>query len=252
MFLALQSENALYAQTHIMQIKIYAEPDFLEGERWDRLAAMTITEKIRAIRVANGWTQQQFAEAMNVAQSTVNRWLAGAEPEGHRRDAINEAYEQIVGSAPRPDSRSRISVMGYIGAGAEVEPDFEQVPPEGLEEIEIPFPLPPGMIGFRVRGSSMLPVYKDGTVVVVWREQKKPVAAFFGEEAAVRTSDGRRFIKTIMRGRGDTVNLISWNADPIENVRLDWVGEIFAVLPAASLRGVVRAPDPVADERKAI
>ena len=201
---------------------------------------MTIAEKIRAIRAANGWTQQQFAEALNVAQSTVNRWLAGAEPEGHRRDAINEAWEHVVGSGPRPDGGSRIRVMGYLGAGAEVEPDFEQVPPEGLEEIDIPFPLPPGMIGFSVRGDSMLPVYKDGTVVVVWREQKKPVSAFFGEEAAVRTSDGRRFIKTIMRGRGDTVNLISWNAGPIENVRLDWIGEIFAVLPPASLRSAAR------------
>ena len=143
-------------------------------------------------------------------------------------------------------------VLCYLGAGAEVEPDFEQVPPEGLEEIEIPFPLPPGMIGFRVRGASMLPVYKDGTVVVVWRDQKKPVSAFFGEEAAVRTSDGRRFIKTIMRGRGDTVNLISWNAGPIENVRLDWVGEIFAVLPAASLRSSARAADAADGERKAV
>jgi repressor LexA len=194
---------------------------------------MMIADKIRAIRGANGWTQQQFAEAMNVAQSTVNRWLAGAEPEGHRRDAINEAFEPSVGS------------------GAEVEPDFEQVPPEGLEEIEIPFALPPGMIGFRVRGSSMLPVYKDGTVVVVWRDQKKPVSAFFGEEAAVRTSDGRRFIKTIMRGRGDTVNLISWNAGPIENVRLDWIGEIFAVLPPASLRSAARQAEALPARRKA-
>jgi repressor LexA len=212
---------------------------------------MMIADKIRAIRGANGWTQQQFAEAMNVAQSTVNRWLAGAEPEGHRRDAINEAFEQIVGSGPKADGVSRIAVMGYLGAGAEVEPDFEQVPPEGLEEIEIPFALPPGMVGFRVRGSSMLPVYKDGTVVVVWRDQKKPVSAFFGEEAAVRTSDGRRFIKTIMRGRGDTVNLISWNAGPIENVRLDWIGEIFAVLPPASLRSAARQAEALPARRKA-
>ena len=204
---------------------------------------MNIADKIRVIRDANGWTQQQLAEAMGVAQSTVNRWLSGSEPEGHRRDAINATYEQIVGSAPLSRGGSVIAIVGYLGAGAAVDPDFEQVPPEGLEQIEIPFALPGDMIGFRVRGTSMLPVFKDGTVLVVWREQKKPITAFFGEEAAVRTSDGRRFIKTIMRGQGDTVNLLSWNAAPIESVRLDWIGEIFAVLPPSSLRGPGRRAD---------
>jgi transcriptional regulator with XRE-family HTH domain len=198
--------------------------------------AMTITDKIRAIMRANGWTQQQFAEAMGVAQSTVNRWLTGSEPEGHRRDRIVETYEQIVQGGPQARTGWIIPVMGYLGAGAAVEPDFEQVPPEGLDQVELPFPLPAEMIGFRVRGSSMLPVYKDGTIIVVFRDQKKPLEAFYGEEAAVRTADGRRFIKTIMRGQGDVVNLFSWNAPPIESVRLEWIGEIFAVLPPAVFR----------------
>lgn len=55
--------------------------------------------------------------------------------------------------------------------------------------------------------------------------------------SGVRTSDGRRFIKTIMRG-ADGVNLMSWNAAPIEDVKLEWIGEIFAVLPRQALRHV--------------
>ncbi|TIP70342.1 MAG: hypothetical protein E5X53_28265 [Mesorhizobium sp.] len=62
---------------------------------------------------------------------------------------------------------------------------------------------------------------------------------FFGEDAAVRTAEGRRFIKTIMRGESG-VNLISWNAAPIENVRLEWIGEIFAALPPSAVRQVAR------------
>ncbi|WP_315975662.1 XRE family transcriptional regulator [Phyllobacterium sp. A18/5-2] len=65
-----------------------------------------------------------------------------------------------------------VPVMGYLGAGAEVEPDYEQVPPEGIDHVEIPFPLPDEMIAFKVRGDSMLPVFKDGAVIVVYREQK--------------------------------------------------------------------------------
>ncbi len=83
----------------------------------------------------------------------------------------------------------------------------------------------------------MLPVFKDGAIIVVYREQKRPLEAFYGEEAAVRTRDGRRFIKTIMRGP-DGVNLFSWNAPPIENVSLEWIGEIFAIIPPLAMKKV--------------
>lgn len=134
------------------------------------------------------------------------------------------------------DAHTQVPVMGFLGAGAVVEPDYEQVPEEGLDTVDLPFPLPAEMIAFRVRGDSMLPAYKDGHIIVVYKEPTKPVEAFFGEEAAVLTSDGRRFIKTIMRGQGGTVNLYSWNAQPIENVALAWIGEIFAAFPQSAVR----------------
>jgi phage repressor protein C with HTH and peptisase S24 domain len=124
-----------------------------------------------------------------------------------------------------------VPLMGYMGAGAEIMPDFEQVPPEGLDQFEMPFDIPADLIAFQVRGDSMLPVYHDGHVVFVYREQTRPLEAFFGRDAAVRTSDGRRFIKTV---------LMSFNAKPIENVRLEWIGEVFATFPPGALRKVER------------
>lgn len=198
-----------------------------------------IADKIRAIMAATGKTQMQLAEDLNVSQSTVNRWLGTAEPEGHRRDAINELYEAIVQKQHAAGEGTLIPLMGFIGAGAEIMPEFEQVPPDGIDHVNVPFPLPAEMIAFQVRGDSMLPVYKDGHVIVCFREQKRPVEAFYGEDAAVRTSDGRRFIKTIMRGNPG-VNLMSWNAAPIENVGLEWIGEIFATLPRNALKSIER------------
>ncbi|MGC0319623.1 hypothetical protein ABIG06_000252 [Bradyrhizobium sp. USDA 326] len=32
-------------------------------------------------------------------------------------------------------------IMGRVGAGAVIEPDYEQVPPEGLGDITLPFPI---------------------------------------------------------------------------------------------------------------
>lgn len=133
-----------------------------------------------------------------------------------------------------------VPLMGFIGAGAEIEPDFEQVPPDGLDQVSVPFPVPADMIAFGVRGDSMLPVYKDGAVVIVYREQQRPLSTFFGEDAAVRTASGRRFIKTIMRGSDGLVNLFSWNAAPIENQHIEWIGEIFAVLPPRGLKKVAK------------
>lgn len=136
---------------------------------------------------------------------------------------------------------SSVPLMGYVGAGAEVEPDFEQVPEAGLDQISVPFPLPADMIALQVRGNSMLPQFRDGAVIIVYREQRRSMESFYGEEAAVRTTDGRRYIKTIIRGsKHGTVNLISWNADPIEGVGLAWVGEIFTVFPAKSIGRVMR------------
>jgi transcriptional regulator with XRE-family HTH domain len=185
------------------------------------------------LKEKNVWTQMKLAETLGVAQSTVNRWRRGAEPEGHHRDAIRNLFYEYFDGDDAP--KALVPLMGYLGAGAEVEPDFEQVPPEGLDQIEIPFPLPRDMIAFMVRGDSMIPVFREGAVIVVYRDQKKPLESFFGEEAAVRTTDGRRFIKTIMRGQTG-VNLFSWNANPIENVDLEWIGEIFAVLPSSAIK----------------
>lgn len=193
---------------------------------------LTIPEKIRAIMKATGKKQLEIAEHFNVSQSTVNRWLAGSEPEGHRRDAINEAYESLVDHKPSDDFGEAVPLMGYIGAGSEIMPDFEQVPPDGLDQIHIPFSLPSEMIAFEVRGDSMLPVYKNGHIIIVKKNSAKSADSFLGQEAAVRTSDGRRFLKTIMKGSPYT--LMSFNAAPIENVSIEWIGEIFAILPRST------------------
>ncbi|WP_349366751.1 MAG: XRE family transcriptional regulator [Nitratireductor rhodophyticola] len=197
-------------------------------------------QKIRAIMKATGWKQQKVAEHFEVSQSTVNRWLSGSEPEGHRRDAINAAFDSLVDAPKPPTDGMAVSVMGHVGAGSEVLPDFEQVPPEGIDQVYVPFHVPDDLIAFMVRGTSMLPYMREGTIIIVYREQQKPVEAFYGVQAAVRTADGKRFIKTITRGSNGGVNLISWNAEEMYDVHLEWIGEIFAILPPSAARKVDR------------
>src|ERR1700720_3939857 len=55
-----------------------------------------------------------------------------------------------------------VPIMGRVGAGAIIEPEHEQVPPEGLGEVGFAFPLSEETIGFEVSGDSMLPKYENG------------------------------------------------------------------------------------------
>ena len=130
----------------------------------------------------------------------------------------------------------RVPIMGRIGAGGDIEPDYEQVVADDLGTVKVPIALPGELIAFEVKGTSMRPRYDPGDIVVVWAEQKRATEAFYGEEAAVRTRDGRRYLKTITRGKSrGSVTLTSWNAKPIEKVKLEWIGEIYVTLPRGQI-----------------
>jgi phage repressor protein C with HTH and peptisase S24 domain len=142
---------------------------------------------------------------------------------------------------PPPTGITLVPVVGMVGAGGNVEPEYEQVPAEGLLQVELPFVVPDELIAFQVDGDSMLPKYDDGDVILVWRETKKPIESFYGREAIVRTSDGHRYIKTILYGKTRAVvNLQSFNAKLIEGVRLEWIGEIYSVIRGDQIKRLDR------------
>jgi repressor LexA len=129
-----------------------------------------------------------------------------------------------------------VPIMGRVGAGGAIEPEHEQVPPEGLGEVRLPFPISEETIAFEVAGDSMLPKYENGDIIVVYRDQRHPLTSFYGEEAAVRLKSGERYLKTIERGKtGHVVNLTSFNAKPITSVKLEWIGEICVTLPRGQI-----------------
>jgi hypothetical protein len=135
-----------------------------------------------------------------------------------------------------PTPGNIVQVVGRIGAGAEILPEFEQIPPEGLYEIEVPFPIANDAIAFQVEGDSMWPRYDPGDVIICWR-QGTNVDEVVGWEAAVRTTDGKRYLKRIQRGGSSgTFDLESHNAAPIRGVRIEWAAEIKGVVRTGQWR----------------
>lgn len=200
---------------------------------------------LRALRESRGWTQDQAADAFGLSKSGYLKL-----ERGERQLALPriEQAAQVYGVEPsevfseEANLKHGVPVMGFIGAGAEILPEFEQVPPDGLETIDLPFNIPEDIIAFRVRGHSMLPVYKDGDAILVHREQRLATDAYVGEDVACRTKDGRRFLKEIQYGkRRGIFNLYSHNAPLIEDVAIEWIGEIYLIVKAQQIRRVETA-----------
>jgi repressor LexA len=174
----------------------------------------------------SGKTKGGLAAAMGVRPGAVSEILSGLRLIKASEIAAIIEYLEL----------NSVPIMGRVGAGASIEPEYEQVPPEGLGEIQLPFPMSEETIAFEVAGDSMLPKYENGDVIVVYKEQHHPLTSFYGEEAAVRLKTGERYLKTIERGKSATqVNLTSFNAKPINGVKVEWVGEICVTLPRGQI-----------------
>jgi repressor LexA len=173
-----------------------------------------------------GKTKGGLARAMGVRPGAVSEILSGLR--------LIKASE--IGPIMEYLELNSVPIMGRVGAGAVIEPESEQIPPEGLGEVELPFSISEETIAFEVAGDSMLPKYENGDIIVVYREQRHPLTSFYGEEAAVRLKSGERYLKTVERGKSASlVNLTSFNAKPINGVKLEWIGEICVTLPRAQI-----------------
>lgn len=191
------------------------------------------------------WTPSTYASHEN-GQTPVPQEAAKI----YARAFKSSAAWILTGEGPSA-AQNAVRVMGMIGAGGAITPEFEQVPEEGLSELEAPFPLPDDAIAFQVEGNSMWPRYDDGDVVICRNRNADPLS-LIGFEAALRTSKGLRYLKRIVRGKArDVFDLESHNAEPIRGVRIAWVSEVHSVIRAGQWQKLDRRGKQQALKRRA-
>lgn len=197
--------------------------------------------RIRELREERDMTIEELAEKTGLSTSYVwrlengerNLSLKNLNLFAHAFEVKpNELLPQDIGTK----RANVVSVMGRIGAGNSISPEWEQLPPEGLYEIEVLFPLPEDAVAFEVDGQSMWPRYDPGDIVICWRQGSDP-REVLGWEAAVKTNSGNRYLKRVLKGsKPGTFDLESHNAPPIRGVRLEWVAAIQSVIRSGQWR----------------
>lgn len=200
----------------------------------------TLGERLRfARRQANFASASAAADALAIPISTYNSHERSGSDGGRDPDVeqvrryarfFRVSLAWLLTGEGSAEPRNIAKVVGLVGAGAEIQPEIEQIPSDGLGEVEVPIPLPDDAIAFEVSGDSMRPRYDPGDLIISWNVSPDGASAV-GLEAIVDTSDGRRFLKRVISGATKgTFDLESHNADPIRGVHIRQVYSVDAIV----------------------
>ncbi len=206
--------------------------------------APDLAARIRTLRKVLGLSQANFAERVGVDQSNVSRWENGAPPDDTHIVRLAELAGQHpaafrYGRLPETEPEQRrsrpdvVSVVGYVGAGQEIFALDDHALGASLEEVEAPEGVGRDtMVAVRVRGESMHPL-RDGWLLFYRRDQHGVPDACYNRLCIVKVAgDGPVLVKELRRGyRAGHFVLSSWNAPPIEDVRLDWAAVVLSIRP---------------------
>lgn len=185
---------------------------------------------IKALRRHVGVNQARFAEMLGVAQPTVSRWENGAEPEIEHWDLLKLCASRH--NFPVMDSRvaSTVPLVGYVGAGAQVNLFADGQGPFG--EVE----MPPGgsakTVAVEVRGDSMAGL-ADDRWIIYYEDRREPVTEdLLGRLCVVGLADGRVLVKKLALGRlVGRFDLYSTQGTPLFDQDVLWAAAVEWIKP---------------------
>lgn len=192
----------------------------------------SIGDRVKKARQAEGLSMVDLANALGVKYQTIQQLENGTSKGTTHIVGIAKALRRRpewlqYGEGPEFAEREpTVPVVGEVGAGAEIHPFDDSPLGEGLEQV----PAPPGAydcIAVRVRGNSQYPVIQDGWLLFYTRDVHGVPEEAIGKLCIVCVKDGPTMVKTVRRGsKRGLWRLESWNAEPIENVKLVWASPV--------------------------
>lgn len=150
-----------------------------------------------------------------------------------------------AGTPPMRDETPMVKIVGRVGAN----PDGSVVyvtAQDAYDFVAAPPGAGPDCAAFEVVGDSQLPLYENGAILFIERQQGEPSFEMInGPPAIVETGDGQVLLKSIQRGREPGHwDLVSLNAPPIRDVAIRWAAEVeIAYSPSRAKRLVSRAAE---------
>jgi len=175
-------------------------------------------DRLRVLRKEHGMTQQDLAEALGCAKSTISMYEKNQrEPSFEVIEALADIFNVPIArlmenttTAPVKNPPIRIPVLGSIPAG---------IPMEAIEDIldweELPASMGKGgaqYFALRIKGDSMSPPYLDGDVLIF----RKQETCNSGQDCAVMVNgDDATFKRVKISDRGITLQPLNPAYDPM-------------------------------------
>lgn len=191
-------------------------------------------DRLRKSRIDAGFASAAAAaRAMHIPPPTYQGHENGTTPPPREALKVYAAKFKVSvdyllsGKGSARGGPSKVAIRGYVGAGAAIF----MVDDGPIDEMEAPFRCGPDCAAVLVRGDSMRPMMEDGDVLI-YEDQTEDASSMLNKRCVVKLADGRIFVKKLRRGtESGLYSLESFNADLIEDVTVEWVARISAILP---------------------
>ena len=182
---------------------------------WDAIDALAERHGFSASGLARvaGLDATAFNRSKRVSKDGRERWPS-TESIAKVLEATGESFDQLLASGGAYvqllPARPAVPLLGLAQAGSGGFFDSAGFPAgQGWDEVQLPATSEDGTYALEVAGDSMLPLYRDGDIIVV-----SPTAQpRRGDRVVVRTREGEVLVKVLHRQTARTLELHSLNAD---------------------------------------
>lgn len=202
---------------------------------WDALDALAVRHGVSPSALARlaGLDATAFNKSKRISRDGRERWPS-TESIAKVLDATGESMDSLFSGASSYEQTGSnggfsesVPLLGFAQAGSGGYFDSGGYPTgQGWDEVQLPAAGVEGTYALEVTGDSMLPLYRDGDILIVSPAEQ----ARRGDRVVVRTRGGEVMAKVLYRQSPKQVELHSLNPDHKPRVltiaEIDWIARI--------------------------